>query len=99
MQRKHFLVAAIPIAILVLVGIFLFPPWYTAVSGNGYPLVSYQWVLDKPQPVFGAAYEIDLVRLQWRVGFVISVFAVAFVGNELIRKLRRNKASDSAHKN
>ena len=93
MLPKHFLSTATLVVVITILGLVLFPPWCTVISGNAYPKVTFRWFRATPQPVGGSVYQIDVVRLQDRLAIVALAFTIIVVGNKLHRRFRKGVGS------
>ena len=89
MTAKRLTASLIVFAIIALVGLGLFPPWATVMSGNGYPRIGFRWIGSPPPPVGDFAYQVDIGRLQWRLAIAALFFVAASVGIACMRKLRK----------
>jgi len=87
--RSRPLVHILALALILVVGMLvLFPPWYTIISGNGYPRIDFHWIGSRPLPIGEFDYRVDLERLVTRIAVVIPSLAVAAYGVMKILRLR-----------
>jgi hypothetical protein len=85
MQRRRLVAGLILGALLIVVGLLLFPPWTTEVSGNGFPKVSFRWIGSPPAPVLGCEYFVHVQRLESRVALVLLALVVVVFVTLLLR--------------
>ena len=88
MRFKKLTFAIFGLTLSIVTGITLFPPWATVMGGNGYPRISFRWILSPPQPLGEFAYRVDVIRLQTRYAIVLLAFIATLILIRCIRKSR-----------
>ena len=85
MQRRRLIAGFILVALLIVVGLLLFPPWTTEVGGNSFPKVSFRWIGSPPTPVLGCEYFVHVQRLASRIALSLLSLVVIVFGTLVLR--------------